>query len=133
MGRRRLPSSPFRQRSVEPGAGGDANTTITSDVAAYAHDATLTATGDLFIDADSNHSANAEIVGVGAAVGFGVTAMISDTSISGETRAYADGVTTINVGSKADITADSITDAESDGTSVSFGTLVAVAVAKLHC
>ena len=89
------------------GAGGHATTDLDSEVEAFARNATLTASGNLFIDADSTHTARANTFGLGAAIGFAVSAMISDASIGGATCAFADGATTVNVNSAAQITADS--------------------------
>jgi hypothetical protein len=97
------------------GAGGDANTTLNSDVEAYARDATLAASSGIFIDSDSDHTANARSVG-GAASAVAVSAMFSEASIGGVTRAFADGVVTANA-NKLEITADSIAKALPDALS----------------
>ena len=112
------------------GAGGHAVTDLDSTVEAFAHNASLTASGNLFIDADSNHTARAETFGLGAALGFAVSVMISEASIGGATRAFADGATTVNVDSAVQITADSTASALPDGTSISVG-LISGAVAKV--
>ncbi|GGO80245.1 hypothetical protein GCM10011348_16530 [Marinobacterium nitratireducens] len=111
-------------------AGGHAQTHLDSTVEAFAHNASLTASGNLFIDADSDHKARAKTFGFGAAVGFAVSTMISEASVGGETRAYADGTTTINVNTRAEITADSIAEALPDADSVAVG-LIGGAIAMI--
>jgi hypothetical protein len=101
------------------GAGGDATTDLDSIVEAFARNATLTTSEDLYIDADSMHTARAKTFGLGAALGFSVSVMVSEASVGGATRAFADGATTIDVDSQAQITADSTALALPDADSVS--------------
>ena len=103
------------------GAGGHAATHIDSTVEAFAQDASLTASGDLFVDADSTHHARANTFGLAASLGFAVSTMISEASVEGATRAYIDGNSTIVVDTRADITADSDAHALPAGDSISVG------------
>ena len=99
------------------GAGGDANTSIDSTVEAYARDAGLSAAGGVFIDADSAHTANALAIGA-AASAVAVSAMFAEGHVGGETRAFADGILSVNSG-QMQITADSVANALPDALSAS--------------
>lgn len=100
------------------GAGASAVTDISSDVEAFARNATLTAAGNLVqIDADSEHTADATAFGLAASTTAGVSVVNGNANIGGATRAFADG--TMNVTAAAmDVTADSIANALPDVTSV---------------
>jgi hypothetical protein len=103
------------------GAGGHAVTDLDSTVEAFARNASLTASDNLFIDADSTHHARAKTFGFGAALGIAVSAMVSEASVGGATRAYADGNTTVTTLDRADITADSEAHALPDGDAIAVG------------
>jgi hypothetical protein len=104
------------------GTGAVATTEIRGDVAAFAHDATLAATGTVRIDADSNQIANAVAAGaaVSASFGAGVAVMEATAEIDGATRAYAGGALTIQ-SAALEVTADSSSQALPDGVAVAVG------------
>ncbi|MGD8331638.1 MAG: hypothetical protein PVJ49_19555, partial [Acidobacteriota bacterium] len=101
------------------GAGGKAVTHLDSTVEAYGHNANLTASGNVFVDADSTHDARAKTFGLAASLGFSVSVMVSEASVGGATRAYIDGASTVNTNDKLSITADSTAHALPDADSIS--------------
>src|SRR5690606_38917293 len=82
---------------------------------------TLMAAGFLRVDADSDHSATPDVVGFAASLGAAVSVIDATAIISGATRAYIDGNSTVNAANDTNVTADSLAHALPDGDSIAVG------------
>ncbi|MCF2147132.1 DUF4347 domain-containing protein [Desmonostoc muscorum LEGE 12446] len=69
------------------GAGGKADSTLSNDVTAYINSTTITAKGNVKVQADSNAAINSQAkAGSGGLVAVGV--MLADAQVTGSTQAY---------------------------------------------
>ncbi|MGD8331683.1 MAG: hypothetical protein PVJ49_19785, partial [Acidobacteriota bacterium] len=103
--------------------GARAVESVSSTVEAFASGSTLLAKDYLKIDADSEHDVTPYVFGFAASTGVSISAAEAIGKVSGATRAYVDGTSTITVGDDADITADSIASATPEGESIAVGVL----------
>jgi hypothetical protein len=96
---------------------------ISSDVAAFASDSILLASGAVKVNADSNHTATPSVVGFSASLGVSISVVEVAAKIEGTTRAYIDGNTMVTAGGSTDVTADSIAHALPEGDSIAVGAI----------
>ncbi|RUU51250.1 hypothetical protein, partial [Mesorhizobium sp. M2C.T.Ca.TU.002.02.1.1] len=94
---------------------------IASRVEAFASGSTLIAAGQVNVDADSNHRATPEVFGLSASLGVAISVVDATAIVSGATRAYIDGNSTVSASGDTNVTADSLSHALPDGDSVAVG------------
>ncbi|MGD8418987.1 MAG: hypothetical protein PVJ78_01070, partial [Gammaproteobacteria bacterium] len=102
-------------------AGASAVLDIENTVEAFVSGSALSATGIAKIDAQSQHTAKPEVVGFSGSFSLGglaATVVKAETEISGATRAYIDGVSSVSSTGDLNVTADSYAKADPQGGSL---------------